>query len=118
MWSVFGDESADESKQRVFVVAGVIGPEDLWKNLEQSWKSRTGSIPFHAVDCQTDHGDYASFSHNENQALYKDLTTLLAQSRLAGHGIAIDLAAKRRVFPEAPDEGFRRPSARNEGLGC
>jgi hypothetical protein len=103
MLSCFGDESSDESKQRVFVVAAVIGNDDQWNRLEPQWKGRTGSIPFHATDCDTDQGDYRSRSHSENKALYKDVITLLAESGLVGFGFAIDLIAQNKVFPNAPD---------------
>jgi hypothetical protein len=65
--SVFGDESADETKQRVFAVAGVVGNEDQWAALEAAWIARTGGIPFHAKDCESDQGDYADKDHQENQ---------------------------------------------------
>lgn len=99
--SVFADESADGKSERVFAVAGVIGPEDIWERVETEWTTRTGDVPFHATDCDTDRGDYASTDHATNKSLYRDLTTLLAESGLAGWGFAIDLAAQRRVFPGA-----------------
>jgi hypothetical protein len=80
MLSVFGDESADESKQRVFAVAGVIANEELWGQLEAKWIARTMGVPFHATDCNGDKGDYHRTQHSENQILYKDLTILLADT--------------------------------------
>ena len=38
---VFGDESADETKSRVFAVAGVIGNEDEWQLAMREWLRRT-----------------------------------------------------------------------------
>jgi hypothetical protein len=106
MLSVYGDESADAAKKRVFAVAGVIGTEDLWKELEAKWVVRTGGISFHANDCDTDHGDYANTSHADNKALYRDLAIMLAESGLGGWGFAIDLIAQRRVFPDAPNIAY------------
>jgi hypothetical protein len=100
---VYGDESMDETKQRVCAVAGIIGREDQWKALEWKWTQRTNGIPFHANYCDSDHGDYANRPHWENKALYRDLTVLLAESGLAGYGQAIDLIAKNKVFPESAD---------------
>jgi hypothetical protein len=60
MLSIFGDESADETKQRVFAVAGLIANEQLWGALEAKWLARTGGIPFHAKDCDSDHNSYAN----------------------------------------------------------
>ena len=62
MLSVFGDESSDEKKQRVFAVAGVIGSEEMWNAIEPRWVSRTGGIPFHANNCDSDQGDYRKHS--------------------------------------------------------
>src|SRR6266849_8819003 len=106
MISVFGDESADETKQRVFAVAGVIGGEQQWENLEEKWRTRIGDIPFHANDCESDQGDYKGIDHQQNQDLYKDLTQLLATSGMGGWGFAIDLQAQRRVLPGAPDISY------------
>ncbi|MHC1729224.1 MAG: hypothetical protein AB9866_25040 [Syntrophobacteraceae bacterium] len=49
MLTVYGDESADESSRRVFVVAGVVGTQAEWDNLEPLWLDHTGGIPFHST---------------------------------------------------------------------
>jgi hypothetical protein len=108
MFSVFGDETADESKQRVFAVGGVIGSEEMWKKLADKWVSRTQGVPFHAVDCDSDRGDYSNTSHQENKALYRDVTTLVAGSGLGGYAFLLDLIALRKVFPDAPDIAYYR----------
>jgi hypothetical protein len=106
MLSVFGDESSDETKQRVFSVGGVIGTEEAWLDLEHQWVSRTGGIPFHANDCDSDHGDFKRSAHQANKNLYRDLSIMLAESGLGGWGFAMDLSAQRKVFPEAPDISY------------
>ena len=106
MLYVYGDESADESRQRVFAVAGLIGPEEMWEHLEASWLVRTDGTPFHSNDCDSDQGDYAGRPHAENKALYRDLALMLAASGIGGWGFAIDLAAQRNAFPDAPDITF------------
>lgn len=106
MLSVFGDESADETQERVFAVAGVIGDEDRWRWLEERWIICTEGIPFHATDCDSDGGNYKGRDHAINKGLYKALTVLLAQSGLGGWGFAIDLQAQRKVFPDAPDIAY------------
>jgi hypothetical protein len=104
--SVFGDESIDESQRRVFAVAGLFGSEAQWDALEVKWKTRTNGIAFHAADCESDQRDYVNFSHAENQTLYKDLTTLLVDSKLVGYGVAIDLVSQNKylgeLLPESP----------------
>jgi hypothetical protein len=106
MLYVYGDESADESKQRVFAVAGLIGSAEMWAHIEASWLIRTNGTPFHSNDCDSDQGDYAGHPHADNKALYRDLTQMLAASGLGGWAFAIDMAAQRRVFPDAPDITF------------
>ena len=104
--SVFGDESADETKQRVFAVAAAIGTEAHWQLLEVKWLERTGGTVFHANDCDSDQGEYKNKPHSDNKALYKDLVQLLAASGMGGYGFALDLAAQRKVFPKAPDIAY------------
>ncbi len=99
--AVYGDESADETKERVFAVAGVVGDEQSWNLLQEKWEERCDGIPFHANDCESNHGDFERFSDQENKARYKDLTILLADSGLGGYGITLDLVARRDVFPQA-----------------
>jgi hypothetical protein len=106
--SVHGDESADEKKQRVFAVAGVIGSEEMWESIESGWVTRTSGVPFHANHCDSDQGVYAGRPHSENKVLYRDLTIMLAESGLGGWGFAIDTAAQRRIFPDAPDIAYYR----------
>jgi hypothetical protein len=106
MLFVYGDESMDEAKQRVCAVAGIIGTEDQWKALEFQWARRTNGVPFHGNDCDSDQGDYSDRPHWENKALYRDLTTLLANSGLCGYGHAIDLIARNKAFPESEDLAY------------
>ena len=101
---VYGDDSSDEKSQRVCAVAGVVGTWRAWRILEREWLLRTNNIPFHAVDCESDRGNYKDTPHAENKALYKDLSILLANSHVYGIGIAIDLIAARSKFPN-PDIG-------------
>jgi hypothetical protein len=102
----YGDESSDETHQRVFAVGAVVGSEEQWQALECLWLSRVGDIPFHAKDCDSDKGEYTKFSHEANKQLYADLTRLLAGSALGGWGVAINLIAQREVFPDTPDMSY------------
>jgi hypothetical protein len=100
---VYGDDSADEKRQRVSAVAVGAGPEEMWDHIEPQWIARNNGVPFHARDCETDHGDYAAFPDERNKELFKNLTVMLAGSGLIGRGVGIDLRAQRKVFPDAPD---------------
>jgi hypothetical protein len=63
MRSVFGDESQDETKQRVFSVAGVFGSSEEWDILADRWLRATGGRIFHAADCESDLGEFSKTSH-------------------------------------------------------
>lgn len=97
--SGFGDDSADETQQRVFAVASVVAEESVWQGLERKWTQRTDGIPFHATDCDSNQGDYAKTPNGENKRLYKDLTILLAESGAWGFGVVVDVAGHREFFP-------------------
>ena len=61
MITVFGDESHDSKKQRAFAVAGVMGTQGQWDNLEIKWRKRLGDKLFHAADCESDRREFAGF---------------------------------------------------------
>ncbi|HUL35429.1 MAG TPA: hypothetical protein VL128_16200 [Candidatus Eisenbacteria bacterium] len=98
----YGDDGSDERKKRVVAVSIIAGYEEWWQQLEDEWTIRCNGIPFHATDCESDKGDYKNIPHEENKATYRDLTGILAASRVGGLGIAIDLTAEKEVFPNAP----------------
>lgn len=105
MLSVFGDESADETEQRVFAVSAVIGSEEAWRLAESAWLARTGGKIFHATDCESEFANDPDRSkHKANLELYADLTKIIATSYLFGGGVALDLAAHRECFPGVPND--------------
>jgi hypothetical protein len=97
IFSVFGDESADEQKQRVFAVSGVIGTAAEWQSAIEPWVERTGGEEFHAADCE----------HEKKHDLYRDLAQILTHSNVAGIGISLDLISFKELLPYAlPDVGY------------
>jgi len=90
MLSVFADDSSDETQQRTVAVAGIIASEEEWNRLDRIWLERTGGIPFHATDCESDRGAYAGYCHLDNKNLYKDLATILARSDSWEWGAALE----------------------------
>jgi hypothetical protein len=104
VYIVFGDESADESKARVFAVAGVLGSDADWGSVKDAWINRTGGRIFHASDCETNQGDFAATDPSENKNLYKDLTQLICASKLMGRAHGIDVAGWREFFPNQPKD--------------
>jgi hypothetical protein len=111
----YGDDGADEKRERVLAVSVIAGSEDAWLELELRWKERCGDIPFHAKDCESDWEDFAPSApeladakHKENKALYRDLTTMMVESKVGGIVVAIDLTARRKIFPDSPDISYYR----------
>ena len=102
--SAFGDDSADAKNERSFALACVIAPEPIWRALEGEWLDRTGGIPFHATDCDSNQGDYRDRPNLETKALYKDLSIMLEKSGAFGWGAGVDLAGHREFFPDVKEE--------------
>lgn len=103
MLTVYADESGDEKQKRIFVVAGLIGTQNEWQHIENKWINRTGGVVFHATDCEANFGNFKHNSPQENQALYKDLTKILAASPLWGFGNALDIQSYKDTMPYAID---------------
>lgn len=98
---VYGDDGADEKRERVIAVSVIAGTEEWWQNIEDQWLVRCGGIPFHATDCESNQKDYQNLPHEETKAMYRDLTGILAASNVGGIGIAIDLTAQKKIIPGA-----------------
>jgi hypothetical protein len=104
----FVDDSADQTQQRVFCVAGVVGRDSDWAAIEDLWARRLGGRVFHATDCESDRGDFATASHVDNQRLYADLVVIIRRSKIFGYVHALDLTASKAVFADEmlPDSPF------------
>jgi len=102
MLQVFGDESHDPKRERVFAVAAIFGTEQQWVEFRGPWEDRLQGKAFHATDCETDRGDFAGTDHSENLKLYAELTKILASSHLIGFGSGMDLAGYHEFFPDRP----------------
>jgi hypothetical protein len=96
----YGDDSADAECERVFAVAAVVAPEELWSRLEEAWGNINNNLPFHATDCDSDNGIYKERDHQQNKKLYRDCITLLTDSGAFGFAYAIDLAGREEFFPD------------------
>jgi hypothetical protein len=95
--SIFGDESSDESHERVFSVSGLVGTDDEWVEADALWKAATRGEEFHA----------AEWEHAKRFDDYKAATQALIASHVAGVVISMDLVAFRSVIPDQlPDAGY------------
>jgi hypothetical protein len=88
--SVFGDESADETKERVFAISGLFGNEAEWQAAEEAWVALTKGEVFHAAD----------WEYARRLDEYKALALALAASPIAGVSYAVDLAAFESLYPD------------------
>ncbi|MEO6554339.1 MAG: hypothetical protein ABIO96_07315, partial [Nitrospiraceae bacterium] len=101
VYTAYGDESADETKQRVFAISGIFGSKSDWNVFRDKWRARTGGKIFHATDCDTDQSTYKATGHAENKKLYADLTRIIADSNLIGHVAVLDLHAYNETVASA-----------------
>jgi hypothetical protein len=107
---LYGDESSDEKRERVFAVAGVVGSEPEWRRAELSWIARTEGKPFHANHCEYEFAkDPDRAKHEANLKLYASLAQVLVESDLVGFAYALDLRAFGELFPEVlPDLAYHK----------
>lgn len=104
MLTVFGDESHDTHKERIFCVAGVLGTQDDWDLVKVRWIERTNGKCFHAAECESDSGEFAGVPHTVNLKLYADLTQLIVSSKLIGFGCALSIPEYYATFPSDFDD--------------
>jgi hypothetical protein len=100
----YGDDGSDAKQERVAGVSIIAGYEEWWQDLERQWTVRCNGIPFHATDCcpNPPQGDYkGKLTHAEANEMYRDLTGILASSKLGGIGVGIDIAAFKNTFPNS-----------------
>lgn len=97
---MYGDESQDSKKERVFAVGCLSGTANQWSLLCEKWNQRLAGKVFHVADCESGRGEFKSTSLEENHRLHRSLTQILANSRITGWGVAVDLAGRKQSFAE------------------
>ena len=105
MLTVYGDESSDGKRDRVFTLAGIIGTQENWNRFEINWNNRTGDIPYHATDCLAGYGNYKEWPEDKRLRLHYDLSNILAESDgLFASSFSIDVASFNEVYPDADED--------------
>jgi hypothetical protein len=99
MYCTYGDESRDDTLNRVYAVAGVWGHQEDWDAIAGPWEDRLGGRTFHAADCEFGHREFSDLKSGEGKKIFRDLTELVANSKLFGIGTAINVAEYRETFP-------------------
>jgi hypothetical protein len=103
--TMVGDESHDEREERVFAVAALMAPEDIWTVSELWWDSILDGETFHSARFESEFAyDKTSDRHPQRLEKYKRLTQMVATCGVMGVGVAVDLAAYRDNFPGTPRE--------------
>lgn len=97
MINVFGDESSDETHERVFSISGLIGTDDEWAQAEALWGRATRGEEFHATE----------WERAKRFDDYKAATQALIASPVGGVVMSMDLTSFRSVIPDhLPDAGY------------
>jgi hypothetical protein len=113
------DESADKGGKKVFVVGAVIGNDVKWQWLQDEWKAvlkPEGIAYFRSNDCAAMTGQFLKFRKNRHkvtpvekrkgESIRHSLLERIADSRVTGIGIAVDMDDFRKVAdtPERLEE--------------
>src|SRR5579872_5131605 len=91
VYSVYGDESHDETADFIFVVAGLFGHDDEWSATEAAWLDITKGEVFHA-------------SEWARRPEYGKLCRVLCQSKLIADAAGMDLRDYNSIFPNPVDQ--------------
>ena len=103
MFTVFGDESYDEKRERVFAVSGVGGKQEEWDELEIAWLKLTEGRAFHSSDCEAGREDFADMKREHRMKLYKDLVSLLISTNMLGYVVVTDLTGFNKIYEDNVD---------------
>jgi hypothetical protein len=98
MYCAFGDESRD-GNNRFYAVACVFGCRDEWGAISIRWQELMAGKIFHAADLEAGFGDFRGVPETDRAKLYRDLVQTLVNSRLVGHGDAVDIGDYQAAFP-------------------
>src|SRR5690349_12361942 len=100
MASVFGDESYDRTRKKVFAVAAIVGTDQQWDQFVPAWTAITRGQEFHAAEWESEFANHLDRGkHQDRLASYRKLTETLAGSGMHGWGVGVDLAGYVRSFP-------------------
>lgn len=67
--------------------------------IDGPWKDRLNGRIFHAADCEFGHGEFSNLKPGEGRQIFRDLTTLIVNSKLCGWGTAVNVAEYKQSFP-------------------
>ena len=102
MLEIYADESSDEKQADVYAIAGLLGEESQWDELEARWKDLFGTKTFHAADLESDpprEETSEGLSPEECKALMRGAVDILVNGRLLGYAAVLDIRDFWRVFP-------------------
>jgi len=99
------DDSADSKHAEYQAVGGLVGSGTQFDFLDILWADATKDLkePFHATDCETQHGQFEGWEKQDCDELMKQLVTVIRRTDLHGVGFVVPVGAFRAIFPEAED---------------
>ena len=100
------DDSADSRHEEYQAVGGLVGSSGQFDILDILWADATTNLsePFHATDCETQHGQFEGWDKAACDALMKRLVAVIRKTDLHGVGFIVPVQEYRTVFPRS--EGF------------
>ena len=103
MLESYFDESADPKRERFVACGGFIGTETQWDGFELLWMHATRELknPFHATDCECQHGEFADWPKPKCDALMAELVSISIKQELAGYAAVVPIADFKAVYPNS-----------------
>jgi hypothetical protein len=99
------DDSGDPDRKRFAVVGGLIGGPPQWEDFDKHWNIATYELPepFHSTDCEARRGCCEGWSVEKSAKLMKQLTGIIARTRLGAFGAVVPITDYRAVFPASQE---------------
>lgn len=111
----FLDDSGGNRDDSVLVIAGAVGPLNIWSELEERWREelKSGGVPtlegdrepyFRMADCRTGHGPFEGWEDSRRERLISRLADVIigslrdARLKLVGGSCGLPPAGPRRDY--------------------
>jgi hypothetical protein len=85
---------------------GVLGHKLQMESFELVCLRKTARLndPFHAADCESGFGQFASWELQERASLMKNLVTRIRKQNIWSYGVTVSISDYRSIFPDAAPE--------------
>jgi hypothetical protein len=96
MLQLYLDASGNVADQPAVVVAGLLGTDEIWAQLDPLWSdflTRHGLVRFHATDYWARQRPYSRLDDDKYRALHSEICVMLTQFNLMAIGCGVSVAA-------------------------